>query len=190
MYVRFAVSSSATSVKVPRRIAWRVMMPKKISTMSAREQLVGVKCRVTLGFSPSRADDPGCVVSGGGNRTPTLAEPYVTVARRTRSHGRPRWVGEGASGARAGAGAVDRVQPGPSLGSFPRAVVDFSAWPVEQMLVDMPCEGVQLGAVEDPVIADPASHLRVDLLGEAGQIRPTATIEVPCPDLLPTAWPP
>src|SRR6516164_1751527 len=52
------------------------------------------------------------------------------------------------------------------------------------MLVDVPCDGVQLGAVEGPVIADPAAHLRVDLLGEAGQIRPTATIEVPCPNLL------
>ena len=78
----------------------------------------------------------------------------------------------------------NRVQPGPSPGSFPAQSFEFLHGPSNEMLVDTPCEGVQLGAVEDPVIADPASHLRVDLLGEAGQIRPTATIEVPCPDLL------
>ena len=78
----------------------------------------------------------------------------------------------------------NRVQPGPSLGSFPAQSFEFIPCPSNEMLVDMPCEGVQLGAVEGPGIADPASHLRVDLLGEAGQIRPTATIEVPCPDLL------
>jgi len=61
---------------------------------------------------------------------------------------------------------------------------EFLHGPSNEMLVDTPCEGVQLGAVEDPAIADPAAHLRVDLLREAGQIRPTATIEVPCPDLL------
>ena len=56
--------------------------------------------------------------------------------------------------------------------------------PSNEVLVDAPCEGVQLGAVEGPVIADPAPHLRVDLLGETGQIRPAATPEVPGPDLL------
>jgi hypothetical protein len=32
---------SLTLVKVPRRIAWRVMMPKKISTMFSQELEVG-----------------------------------------------------------------------------------------------------------------------------------------------------
>src|ERR1700756_806450 len=41
---------SATSVKVPRRMAWRGMMPKEISTMFSHEQLVGAKCRVMRGF--------------------------------------------------------------------------------------------------------------------------------------------
>ena len=48
-------------MKVPRRMAWRVMMPKKISTMFSHEQLVGVKCRVTLGFLSSQAVTLGCV---------------------------------------------------------------------------------------------------------------------------------
>jgi hypothetical protein len=42
---------SLTERKVPRRMAWRVMMPKKISTMFSQEQLVGVKCRVIRLFS-------------------------------------------------------------------------------------------------------------------------------------------
>ena len=35
--------SSFTDMKVPRRITWRVMMPKKISTMFSQEQPTGVK---------------------------------------------------------------------------------------------------------------------------------------------------
>jgi hypothetical protein len=36
------VVRSGTLVKVPRRMAWRVMIPKKISTTFSQEQLVGV----------------------------------------------------------------------------------------------------------------------------------------------------
>ena len=51
------------------------------------------------------------------------------------------------------------------------------------MLVDAPGQGVQHGAVEGPVVVDPASHLGIDSLGEAGQVRAAATVEVPGPDL-------
>jgi hypothetical protein len=43
---------------------------------------------------------------------------------------------------------------------------------------------VQLGAVEGPVVAGPASHLRIDLHSESGQVRPAPTVEMPAPDLL------
>lgn len=45
----------------PRRMACLVMMPKKISTMFSHEQLVGVKCMVTRGFSASQAFTLGCL---------------------------------------------------------------------------------------------------------------------------------
>src|SRR3954470_24631833 len=51
------------------------------------------------------------------------------------------------------------------------------------MLIDALCEEEQLGAVEGPVVVDPASHLRVQFLREAGQVRPAATFEVPGPHL-------
>ena len=38
--------------RVPRRMAWRVMMPTKIS-MFSQEQLTGVKCKVIRLFSVS-----------------------------------------------------------------------------------------------------------------------------------------
>jgi hypothetical protein len=47
-------------VKVPRRMAWRVMIPKKISTMFSQDPLVGVKCRVIRGCWPSQASTTGC----------------------------------------------------------------------------------------------------------------------------------
>jgi hypothetical protein len=43
-------------LKLPRRIAERVVMPKKISTVVSHEPLVGVKCIVTLGFCPPTRD--------------------------------------------------------------------------------------------------------------------------------------
>ena len=66
----------------------------------------------------------------------------------------------------------NRVQPGPCLSSFPAQSFELLHGPPNEMPVDAPCEGIQLGAVEGPVIVDPAAHLRVDLFGEAGQIRP------------------
>jgi hypothetical protein len=47
---------------------------------------------------------------------------------------------------------------------------------------DTPHKGVQFGAVEGPLIVDPASDLRVDVRGETGQVRPGATVEVPGPE--------
>ena len=50
MKVPMAAVSSLTERKVPRRMAWRVMMPKRIS-MFSQEQLVRVKCKVIRLFS-------------------------------------------------------------------------------------------------------------------------------------------
>jgi hypothetical protein len=44
MKMPMAPIRSLTLVKVPRRSAWRVMMPKKISTLFSHEPEVGVKC--------------------------------------------------------------------------------------------------------------------------------------------------
>src|SRR6476619_3257475 len=56
--------------------------------------------------------------------------------------------------------------------------------PSNEMVVDAPRQGEQLGVIEDPVIVDPASHLGIDSLRDAGQVRARATVEVPAPDLL------
>jgi hypothetical protein len=48
MKFSMAVMRSLTLVKVPRRIAWRVMIPKKTSTRFSHDPDVGVKCSVTL----------------------------------------------------------------------------------------------------------------------------------------------
>jgi len=50
---------SGTELKVPRRMAWRVMIPKKISTMFNHDPQVGVKCRVIRGFQASHAFTTG-----------------------------------------------------------------------------------------------------------------------------------
>lgn len=54
--------SSFTEVKEPRRMAWRVMMPKKISKF-IQEHPVGVKCRVIRLFSgfASHLRTSGCL---------------------------------------------------------------------------------------------------------------------------------
>ena len=45
-------------------MAWRVMMPKKISTRFSHEPDVGVKCRVIRGFFASQALHVGVLVRG------------------------------------------------------------------------------------------------------------------------------
>lgn len=61
MKISIAAMRSLTLVKVPRRMAWRVMTPKKISTMFRQEPEVGVKCKVTLGFLTSHVFTAGCL---------------------------------------------------------------------------------------------------------------------------------
>ncbi len=48
-------------VKVPRRMACRVMIEKKISTMFIQDPLVGVKCIVNRGLRASHAWTLGCL---------------------------------------------------------------------------------------------------------------------------------
>ncbi|HEY2576163.1 MAG TPA: hypothetical protein VGI74_07625 [Streptosporangiaceae bacterium] len=50
--------------------------------------------------------------------------------------------------------------------------------PSDEVLVDARCDGVQLGAAEGSVVVDPAPHLVIDFLGEAGQVRSAAAVEV------------
>jgi hypothetical protein len=48
-------------VKVPRRIAWRVMMPKKTSTRFIHDPEVGVKCSVIREMLGEPGPDRGCL---------------------------------------------------------------------------------------------------------------------------------
>ena len=75
------------------------------------------------------------------------------------------------------------VQPPPRPGWPAAQSFELLHGPSHEMLVDARCQGVQHGAVEGPVVVDPASHLGVDSLGDAGQVRAAATVEVPGPDL-------
>ena len=61
MNASMAPMRSLTEMNVPRRMAWRVMMPKKISTMFIHDPEVGVKCSVIRGFLASQAATAGCL---------------------------------------------------------------------------------------------------------------------------------
>ena len=61
MNARMASTSSRTESKLPRRMAWRVMIPKKISTRFSQDPEVGVKCRVIRGLRASQALTAGCL---------------------------------------------------------------------------------------------------------------------------------
>jgi hypothetical protein len=62
MKLRIAVTSCLTLSKDPRRIAYRVMMPKNTSTRLSQEPEVGVKCSVILGFLAGQALTSACFV--------------------------------------------------------------------------------------------------------------------------------
>src|SRR5215467_6844065 len=55
MKFSMAAMRSLTEVKLPRRMAWRVMIEKKISAMFSQDPDVGVKCKVIRGFLASHA---------------------------------------------------------------------------------------------------------------------------------------
>ncbi len=75
-----------------------------------------------------------------------------------------------------GLALTSSVQPGPGPGGLAAQSLVFLHGPPDQMLVDAPCDGIQLGAVERPVVVDPASHLRIDVKGEVGQVRVAASV--------------
>ena len=54
-----AAIKSLTLPKLPRRMAWRVMIEKKISTMFSHDPEVGVKCSVIRGLRASQARTAG-----------------------------------------------------------------------------------------------------------------------------------
>src|SRR5260370_12566324 len=56
----------------------------------------------------------------------------------------------------AGVVLVHLLQPGDGLGVLALESLEFVHGPPGQVVVDAPCEEVQLGAVEGPVVVDPA----------------------------------
>jgi hypothetical protein len=58
---RIVVTSSVTLSKDPRRITWRVTMPKKTSTRFSQDPEVCVKCSVILGFLASQSLMSACL---------------------------------------------------------------------------------------------------------------------------------
>ena len=60
------------------------------------------------------------------------------------------------------------IEPDPCLGWLASQSFELVHNPPNDVLVDALCEGVQLGAVEGPVIIDPASDLGIDAPGEVG----------------------
>jgi hypothetical protein len=53
--------SSRTEVRLPRRMAWRVMIPRKISTMFIYELEVEVNSMVIRGLRASHLFTAGCL---------------------------------------------------------------------------------------------------------------------------------
>jgi hypothetical protein len=103
---------------------------------------------------------------------PALAGRLGVAARRF------QWVKE------PGIALLFLTQPVPCQLRLPSQSLELLHGPSDQMLVDAPCDEIQLGAIEGSVIVDPASDLGIDAPGEVGQVRTAATVEVPVPDLL------
>ena len=59
MKASMAAMRSLTEVKLPRRMACRVMIEKKTSAMFSQDPDVGVKCKVILGCFASQARTSG-----------------------------------------------------------------------------------------------------------------------------------
>ena len=75
------------------------------------------------------------------------------------------------------------VEPSPCFGGLASQSFELLHRPSDEVFVDARRDGIQLGAVEGPVVVEPASDLGVDGPGESGEVRCAATVEVPVPDL-------
>jgi len=75
------------------------------------------------------------------------------------------------------------VEPSPRFGGLASQSFELLHGPSDEVFVDAHCDGIQLGAVEDPVVVEPASDPGVDGPGESGKVCSAATVEVPVPDL-------
>src|SRR6476620_999613 len=126
MNLVIALMRSVTELNAPRRIACRVMMPKKISTMLSQDPEVGVKCMVTRGFCASQALTLVCLLRGVvvdhqvqldpwiGLRD-LLEEPQELIRAVSRQAGLGDLPGGHLQGGEQGGGAVPHVVMGPLL---------------------------------------------------------------------------
>ena len=73
------------------------------------------------------------------------------------------------------------VEPSPCFGGLASQSFELLHRPSNKMFVDARCDAIQLGAVEGPVVVEPASDPGVDGPGESGEVAPT--VEVPVRDL-------
>src|SRR5215203_5480473 len=134
---------SSTELKVPRRMAWRVMIPKKISTMFSHDPDVGVKCKAIRGLRGQPGLD-GRVFVGGVVVTDQmqllsrvglrhlleeLQELLVAVSGQARLLDP---AGRDFEGGEQGRGAVPHVVVGGALGQ-PRADRQDRRGPVQRL---------------------------------------------------------
>jgi hypothetical protein len=74
------------------------------------------------------------------------------------------------------------VEPSPRFDWLASQSFELLHRPSDEVFVDAHCDGRQLGAVAGPVVVEPAPDLGVDRPRETGEVRSTATVEVPVPD--------
>src|ERR1039457_3658454 len=67
-------------------MAWRVMIPKKISTMFSHDPGVGVKCMVIRGSSPARSPRPGACAWRSYRPRCAAASPGIGLRDRRRPY--------------------------------------------------------------------------------------------------------
>src|SRR6266568_2556934 len=129
-------------------------------------------------------------VSGrGGSHSPALAEPCVNVSAHTAPSVQlsrtctPPPVGEQVRCA-----FVDAHQPVPCPSWVAAQPFIFPFGPSHEVLIDASEKWIQPGLVEAAIVVDPALHRAVDQLCQVPKSRPTAQIEPPPSQLLPSRF--
>src|SRR3954465_11710326 len=99
---------TCTEAKVPRRMAWRVMIPNQVSIWFSQLDPVGVKWKGTFGFAASHALTSGVVWVDRLSRTTWISRPACGATaffRKARNAGPLRLRVESPT-----------TSPGPALG--------------------------------------------------------------------------
>src|ERR1700736_6546206 len=132
-----------------------------------------------LGTQAGEPVSPHSLSEWRGGTSPSRSLRTVRDSLPSYGSHRPAWGADTVPvGEEGGLPLACGSQPFPGPGNVALESFELPQGPADEILVEPEGQEGQLGAIEAPVVVDPAVHVRVVLTGQAGQVQFTAQVEV------------